>query len=1093
MYVPCLLNLAIGNHRINTNHPPLETRQNKSRFIGKVYKMTHNKVRNTKPRAKFQCLFYFYLALLVVVEANEFATKRSKVCEVGIQTTKDCTKARDDIFKNGGNTCGKAKNPSQINQKNRPKGCFCRSNKLYFNINKKSTSTCSSSNVCLCKRKPIPKAANKTCSFRYLAGGENYSAKVHNVRPGYMDCECCIEGKCTPGNFCGVPFFVYFYSFLYVLGGLGFIRLTYSKYSDFVSDHVLKKGSENGMYMHKSDSENWLEKGVSKIIVKSQGEITKACKFVNVRSDTTIFKHGSFMGGNSQVEYLKDEEYIQCVKQCAEEIVFITNLGEEKKFNWKSSSQHERIYTALSGSMIVGLQIAVPENGKTLECIGVIQKPYVRVYASIPNVSKTVKHKKNCKFIYTTTLELLVIILDIISLVFLWNSFASSHSGYLTISSGVEARDISECVSNWESIVKPCLEQRPNANGLLPPPVGECALGQIKNTTAMTFSYTNQYLNASNDPYNISATITIMMPIAYNPERAFQFEPVSRVAQLAIQPSHKYCINFRDLRESRVIMALIFLSVFKLLHIALEIYLLVKEIWKETGIVAESHHKDPCCVHLMGKGLKSLITLLITLPANYMYAALLSLGYAITANTPTGDPTFLGPGIWKTPSTMFLTASFYGVIGWGAGFPLLHFSHYCCTKWCTCLSVKIFERTGMSPVQVGLIAWFMVPFLTFVTFMFIDLYQQNLYKTLSFYNLFFSINMPTFGTFNVAGGILVSLSGLRLTSNTFRYLALLGHLHPKNVIYVCKQLKGVKASSAKLISIAEEAQDGMPEVLENGKNIELTDIDLDVDGMVGNIKLSDAEQTVLKKYFELNISNVAGNIEILDLGEMCIDPPSSDQIVESVKQISTKMLEYKAKKDEFQDETLDPLENETLKGEGTVDRIENKRDFLDERLEESEFLPDGSGDKENKKGMDKAEKKKIVYHAVKIPEGKSAGDFIVIHTRDGYEMLFVPDGKKAGDIIYIGPKIDYEDLGPPIHADYRPYQESLDWIPDISNTKEDAPNVQPFFFTCTIPENTLPGSYLYVEVPQGVVKFIIKEGSKPGDKVEAVGDLHLLR
>jgi len=32
---------------------------------------------------------------------------------------------------------------------------------------------------------------------------------------------------------------------------------------------------------------------------------------------------------------------------------------------------------------------------------------------------------------------------------------------------------------------------------------------------------------------------------------------------------------------------------------------------------------------------------------------------------------------------------------------------------------------------------------------------------------------------------------------------------------------------------------------------------------------------------------------------------------------------------------------------------------------------------------------------------------------------------------------------------------------------------------------------LYVEVPQGVVKFQIKEGSKPGDTVEAVGDLHL--
>lgn len=66
------------------------------------------------------------------------------------------------------------------------------------------------------------------------------------------------------------------------------------------------------------------------------------------------------------------------------------------------------------------------------------------------------------------------------------------------------------------------------------------------------------------------------------------------------------------------------------------------------------------------------------------------------------------------------------------------------------------------------------------------------------------------------------------------------------------------------------------------------------------------------------------------------------------------------------------------------------------------------------------------------------------------------------------------------------------WI-DLSNVKEDDPGIQAFFFCCKIPEAKKPGNYIFVEVPQGVVKFQMKEENKPGDMVEVVGDLHLLK
>ena len=737
-----------------------------------------------------------------------------------------CSSARDKTS-DGASYCGVApamKSYSSL----RPQGCYCRDNKLFFNT-ASTVKDCSLSNRCICIDLPPTRnntepaePAVSTCSLK-LATGATKTIFMEGDRASHiMDCPCCrSDDNCaTSQKECNketepILWVLTFVAFFCCCRWLVYIPCFKNEGCVKKTVHQLTSSKSSfgdlGQYEIMSQLGDKCYSGVRRIQT-DEG----ACRFLDTEGNV-LYQRGTVSESFRDI-VLEADEYIASIPACclsyeARSLEFHTNKGRQSfLYHCKSEGPSivdvhgptNVIHEAGPGFMIVGLQF--DDSGRFLHPI---RAPISLVYGSRSTIGPCkalVKKRKICRNIF---METLVIVLDIISLTMLWAAFSPSHSGWMGYAEKIKVSNISTCVSNWNNVVKPCLLSLPKSRStsMQRDPSHCCGCGYVHSETFMTFTLTDDgkemmrsletqfewYIDnrstiqrrevTKNIMTNVLRDVSFIHPKSNGGLFDTRVNIPDSVA-LNMKPEHEHCALLHK-QSSSLWQCIFWLTVWKGLHITLEMRLLFVETMEESGAQKYHHVHRGKFRELMSTGLKSLLTLLITIPSNYMYASLTTIGQPLTQNVPVGEASFTGAAIFKPPTLRFMEISTVSM-----------FTFFVCLFMGCCLAANQ-EKNGCDGPLVFVLL-FPIPLLTFQVMILSDLFDEYAGKAINLYNLLFSISFAGFGVFNT-DGLAVTLAGVRFASNCIRYVVFILHWHPENVVRWVGHCKDCKRGANTLI------------------------------------------------------------------------------------------------------------------------------------------------------------------------------------------------------------------------------------------------------------------------------------------------------
>ena len=730
-----------------------------------------------------------------------------------------------------------------VSNTNSPFGCFCSGGKLYNNVDLSATKACNFAQKCICKetfKKEAGTVKLASCSMKFANGTQIRST----VEDTYLDCPCCKkDGTCGQNNRdC----------WLDADGWLGWVIASPFYLLIFVCMPCYKccipkstKYMENlGLGGHRTfgNPNSWramalwngrFYSGVKRIKVGwPKGKL--AARFLD-GEDKVVFSCGDDVGSNAEEWALQMDEYIESITQNHNKLEFETNKHATKVFECETKDVSETfgretsptVFKAAPSNMIVGLTLAAPpvnfdkagsesvENGgeeghleRSIQSI--VGVPVTPVYSTKEKDTRGGILKKKRKVVRTLAMESMVVLIDVISLLLVWVAFSPDRAGWVSFHPEVIVANITSCIPNWETEVKPCLLSQPDTLAASQQQDRKycCGCGHVMNYTRLTFAFHKSFDKGKFDwckkgsiggkerweklSHCKLSGVTMLNPLTGG--GILDTDAVIPLStSLKMKPGHTHCVAKTDFDGVGYTgFALAWLSLWKICHILLEVCMIGSEISHHArDSIDEDDHPTSKVKEVLHKGLKSFGTLLITIPTNYMYNELLQYGTPLGTDCLSGDHSCTG-GIFKTPSIQFLYISqicliIFLTVNMGCGI--------CCLNN---------GAAGTMPWPV-LAFIFLSPYVAFEVMVIIQLFAKYQGKALTLYNLLMSINFTDTFTFDTSG-IAVDIAGLRFTSNLFRYVVFLLHMHPENLMLLRSHLRFLRAHFSSTTKVAEHGR-----------------------------------------------------------------------------------------------------------------------------------------------------------------------------------------------------------------------------------------------------------------------------------------------
>ena len=727
---------------------------------------------------------------------------------------------------------------------------------------------------------------NQTKTCRYEKGG----VKV-NISD-FVDCTCCNTSTCrmcsSKGMNSGVGFAlisVYTLVFL-ILGGATFASFHQTKVGVLLEEpHALalefkprkRKGTVETTTEHHS--------GPQTILVSFLADGTFAMSFQS-KNGTVIAEHDSDKGmcdsdigsvlQNSWSLELKPNEYITSIVQENRDkpnpdtpvyvgIKITTNLREgngdagDTTFQNRERDESDKLLNSTVFSCPPGFMISSFEC-KGNQIIKAVAMPVVIVYHTTVELggTGTKNYCRSKKFVLTTLVEVAVIVLDLISLYTLYSAFGGETRGSLGLLRTGQIRPIHDCILEWNDVVKPCLSQGRS----------DCLKARLKQGTEITFgafadsegdTEAGRCYTSSGSEISCSACMRggnktqecfvkdVVLMYPYKTLTSKESKASEILPTWNISSDHEYCVA--DATPYNTDDAFSMLTLWKLLHVSMEIGLLVYEIIAQRGAThgISSLHlenvKTSKLKTLIKAGWRSALGFFVSTPANYMYASLLTVGAPITASSVVGVETFKGPGMWAAGSTVFITASSYTVWLFMAVLVIivgaLTFSANCGQLICLCLGKSATRKFYARKTQLDILRlhnnlqshmlliaakWCAVLVLSPLMFFFvIALYDSFSGSAITLASLFSSFDLKlnvnlSVASFDVVGAAVLTASSTFIAAMG-RYIVMMLHVRPKSVSQFCqcigrilsRQKVKIAKNTKKVVELAEVKGAGVPE------------------------------------------------------------------------------------------------------------------------------------------------------------------------------------------------------------------------------------------------------------------------------------------
>lgn len=721
-----------------------------------------------------------------------------------------------------------------------PFGCYCSGGKLYYNVDPSASKSCNSAQKCTCKEKSKEEAGALKLAGCNMKFGNGTSIRS-TIEDTYLDCPCCKkDGTCGQNNrdcwldadgwlvwVLAAPFYLGF--FVYIPCAWSFIP-KWTKYKESLGfgGHRTFGNPDSWRAMALWNSRFY--SGVKRIKVGwPKGKL--AARFLD-GNDKVVFSCGDNVGSNAEEWALKMDEYIESITQNHNKLEFQTNKNARKVFECETKDVSETfgretsptVFKAVPSNMIVGFTLAVPpfnvnkadseseedggEEGHLEWSIqSIVAVPVTPVYSTKEKDTRGGILKKKRKVVRTLVMESIVVLLDVIALVLVWAAFSPDRAGWVSFHTKVIVAPITSCIPNWETEVKPCLLSQPDTLTASQQQDRKqcCGCGHVMNYTRLTFAFHKSFdkdefdwCEEGSDPgkerweklsHCQLSGVTMLNPLTGG--GILDTDAVIPLStSLKMKPGHTHCVT-KDFNRFTGF-SLAWLSLWKICHIMLEVYMIGSEISHHTrDSIDEDDHPTSKIKEALHKGLKSFGTLLITIPTNYMYNAMLQYGTPLGTDCLSGDHNCTG-GIFKTPSIQFLYISQICLV-------VFFFVNMCCGI--CCLGSGVSSTTPL-PVLAFI---FLSPYVTFEVLVIIQLFAEYRGKALTLYNLLFSINFTDTLTFDTSG-IAVDIAGLRFTSNFFRYVVFLLHMHPENLMLLRSHLRFLRTHFSSAEQVTEHGR-----------------------------------------------------------------------------------------------------------------------------------------------------------------------------------------------------------------------------------------------------------------------------------------------
>ena len=590
------------------------------------------------------------------------------------------------------------------------------------------------------------------------------------------------------------------------------------------------------------------------------------------KNGTVIAEHDCYGGmSNSGIDYLcqnswslelKMNEFITSIVQETGDkylaIKLTTNLTErtERKyhlFQSRTRNPNEKISNSTVFACPPGFMISSFECEDN-QITKAVAMPVHMVFNSTVEVGGAWKKNfcRSKKFVISCLVELVVIVLDFISLYTLFIAFGGNSEGTLGYLHIAQVRPIQDCILQWKEVVQPCLAQGHD----------DCLKARLKSKTEITFrAFADvESTTSAGRCYTSSGSGTACSECLLQRNRTkgcfvkdvVVMYPYQRIhgkgyslSKWNIESDHEYCLS--NATPYSTFDAFTMLMLWKLMHISLEIGMVIYEINVHRGAAHEisSLHlknvKTSKIRKLIKSGWRSALGFFLSTPANYMYASMLTVGAPITASSTVGIETFKGPGIWEAGSTLFITASSYTLwlflpIGTFIFLPfaLAPSSMYLSLCWPKCATRKLYssQKTYLGALRLryhfarrigtfvlkGVGGLLMLPLTIFFVLALVDSFSKSV---VTFGSLFFSctftldvnLSVPSFD----AVGRAVFVASTTFIAALGRYVVLVFHVRPKSVSALCqcigKVLSTKQIQTARVITKVVELTEAHGEVL----------------------------------------------------------------------------------------------------------------------------------------------------------------------------------------------------------------------------------------------------------------------------------------
>ncbi len=704
-------------------------------------------------------------------------------------------------------------------------------------------------------------------------------------------------------------------------------------------------------------------------------------------------------------------------------------------------------FIAKPGYMIVGMKFEESNTGSKISSI--VETPVTLVYGSRTHITRWRVLCKKRAIMRNIIFESITVLLDIVALYLLWALYSPDRPGWVTfVSSPVPVLPITECVENWDTVVKPCLKNLPSPFDATAQTKLEncCGCGYVNNRTQVTFAFAkdipphsilksckNINTGIAGNSSSLNCTmdgVTLVIPKTHGGIFDSRTQIPDAVA-LNMKVEHTHCVVTENF-NSNIWISVVWVSIWKILHIVLEIRLISIEVLEESGALPMHHdEKKSKFQTLLGKVLKSFLTLLITLPSNYFYTAMLTLGKPLSLNSIAGEADFIGPGVFLPESVEHINISllgFYGLIS------ILALAMFTVGRGIivggACIASilkqippmkKFMANAHLNSELVGTTILVLIPFMMVQVAVFVAVFRDYAGKTMSLYNMLFSVNFTAeFGKFNTFG-LAVSLAGVQFASNFLRHLVLILHLHPENIKFCFKYGRNLRPYSKQITKnllnaeMIKRSTDKDPKTCET---VTFTDEYVKLLNDVGNDMLNQSKAEVgqmindVKGKMILNSNNITKTelnkllVKIEESILIILEKLSNDDLIKDLRErveatsldeiVSLALTTDVSPEGVFEMILCELFGDDSSEVEMLNDPTEDAREF---------FAADETGDDWEE---DKEEAKETNLRTeIRVPEYFDADAFMnkremVVHTPKGIRVIGIPDetrGKRMFEIM----------------------------------------------------------------------------------------------